>query len=294
MLKTFMAGTVLAGILGVLSTAQAGHSRFPYVDGGQSADGRFVVTAKLVAPPDGPKPTSGYQWSYQWKDTKTDKTIDGTLLGLRSGRSQVGDPVHAHIFVAPGGETFAVWNPNVQARMTTASKLPDLSLPESRNWEGFSHKLTIYKKTGEVVKRLDLKDFLSEEDWKWLFCYQNQIYWQSGYPPLTRDNAPRVGYSLYRISPDYTVLETMIGATDEAKYKAKERGVVPPAPRAVCVDLLTGEFLDPAKSITDPNKQPGRPFKGDPIKQGGRGSMSNYVPALDPVRAEGRFVEPAN
>lgn len=284
-------GFTLCTLLSGAATARAGHSRFPYLDGGQSVDGRFVVTAELVPPPTKSKSAADDDWIYHWKDQKTGKTIDGKLLGLRSGRSSVFDPVHAHIFVAPDGETFAVWNPNVLARFSGPSQIKDLHLPATRNWEGFRHRLTIYKKSGEIVKALALQDFLHEKDWDWLFCYQSQVYWQSEYSPLTRDNAPRVGYALYRISPDYTVLETMIGATDEARFKAKERGVIPPAPRPFRVDLVSGEFID-VKVPLNPNREPVRPFKGDPIKNDGRGNMKFYQPSLDPVRVEGQFVSP--
>lgn len=281
--------SALSAALLLAAPAAAGHSRFAYVDGGQSVDGRHQVVAELVETPG--KGNENYEWRYTWKDTKTGQTIVGKLVGLRSGRSTVFDPVHAHIFVAPGGETFAVWNPNVQARTaSSAGKGPDPKSPEYRDFEGFSHRLVVYKKTGEVVRRLDLKDFLTNDDWNWLFVYQKQVYWQSGYPPLTRDNAPRVGYALYKISPDYTVLETMVGATDEAKRVAKDRGVVAPPPRPVRIDLVTGKFLDPKLTSTNPNKEPVRPFVG-PHLSGGRGNMRDYVPSLDPVRVAGKQAE---
>lgn len=279
-----------AALLLAADPASAGHSRHPYLDGGQSADGRYVVTAELVEKPaEGKKPAAFY-WQYTWKDAKTGATHAGKLEGLRSGKSSVFEPVHAHVFVPPGGETFAVWNPNVLApTRETNAKWPALTSPEAKSWEGFSHRLTVYKKTGEVVSRLDLKDFLTDDDWKWLFCYGRQAYWQASYPGLTRDNAPRVGYALYRVSPDYTVLETLVGATDEAARKAKDNGVTPPAPRTVRVDLVTGKLLDPTAKLTG-DKLPVRPFKGDAIA-GGRGNQASYIPSLDPVRVAGKFAD---
>lgn len=281
-----------AVLLLAAAPAGAGHSRHPYFDGGQSADGRYVVTVARIEQPAAKKGANDFHWKYIWKDTKSNKTLEGRLDGYRSGQSAVFEPVHGHVFVAPGGATFAVWNPNVVApTRPTNAKWPDLTSPEARAWEGFTHRLTVYRKTGEVVKRLDLKDFLTDEDWRWLFCYGRQVYWQASYPGLTRDNAPRVGYALYRVSPDFTVLETLVGATPEAALKAKARGVTPPAPRAVRVDLTTGKLLDLDENVADPNKVPVRPLRGEPITKGGRGGMKDYVPSLDPIRVEGKFLE---
>lgn len=270
----------------------AGHSRHPYLDGGQSSDGRYIVTHELVEDPstDKKKPAT-FSWKFTWKDTKTNTTHTGKLVGLRDGKSSVFEPVHGHTFVSPNGEIFAVWNPNVFAPTTpTNAKWPDLTSKEARSWEGFANRLTVYKKTGEVVAKLDLKDFLNDDDWKWLFCYGKQAYWQTNYSGITRDNAPRVGYALYQVSPDYTVLETRVGATEEATHKAKENGITPPAPRTVRIDLLTGKIIDATTKIVDPQKVPGRPFKGEVI-QGNRGKQESYVPSLDPVRIEGKFAE---
>ena len=67
----------------------AGHSRYSYVDGGQSMDGRFVVVPRLMT---GEKPKKGpapYHWEYEWKDKETGVTITGQLEGLRSGSSNI-------------------------------------------------------------------------------------------------------------------------------------------------------------------------------------------------------------
>jgi hypothetical protein len=280
-------GATVAVALGVVGAAQSGHSRHPYVDGGQSADGRFVVTAELVGEPASGKQPATHAWEYTWKDLKTKQTHKGKLQGLRSGSNGVFDPVHAHLFVAPDGETFAVWNANVLAPTPMNAKPPkDLAASDVRDFPGFSHRLTIYKKTGEVVNRLDLKHFLNDADWNWLFCYGAQVYWQGNFSGLTRDNVPRVGYALYQVSPDYTVLETKIGATEEAARNAKARGVTPPADRLVRVDLISGKFL-PADQQLPPEKTPVRPFKGGLSKRGGDGGMADYIPSLDPVRSEG-------
>ncbi|WP_145048168.1 hypothetical protein [Lignipirellula cremea] len=247
------------------------------------------MTAELVAERGQGKAAGESWWRFTWQDTQTTQTHTGRLEGLRDGKSGVFSPVHAHTFVAPDGATFAVWNPNVLAPRPNNVKAPDVTQPESRDFAGFSHRLTIYRRTGEIVKRLDLRDFLNDDDWNWLFCYQSQVYWQANFPDLTRDNAPRVGYALYQISPDYTVLETLVGATDEAARKAKERGATPPTPRLVRVDLITGKFL-PADALLPPNKTPVRPFVGMLGRRGsGENGQANYAPSLDPVRVEGAF-----
>lgn len=272
----------------------AGHSRHPYLDGGQSQDGRYVVTAKLIQHrPEGKRQPPAHTWEYLWQDRRTNRELRGELVALRSGQSSVFEPVHAHIFVAPDGETFAVWNPQVLAPTQPTQQKPpdDRSSAAFRAWSGFEGRLVIYRKTGEIVKKLDLGDFLRDSDWEWLFVYGRQVYWQLEFPGLTRDNAPRVGYALYQISPDYTLLELRVGATAEAARKAAERGVAAPPARTVLVDLRTGSFLKPEDLPAGSSRKPGRPFVGEPITSGGRGRMSDFLPSLDPVRIPGKFAE---
>jgi hypothetical protein len=279
-----------AVLLTVLLTvpALAGHSRPPYCDGGQSVDGRFVVTTELKTTPAVGKTPATQEWSFTWRDTHTQQTHTGKLVGL-GGLDAVFDPTHAHLFVAPDGETFAVWNPNVCApTQPLRAKFPvDLTTPSARAWEGFAHRLVVYQKTGLVVARLDLRDFLQADDWAWLFCYGRQVYWQANYPGLTRDNAPRVGYALYRVSPDYTVLETLVGPTAEAAAQAKRKGLALPEPRRVRVDLVIGKLRASDERLPI-EKTPVRPFVGELSQRGARGQAA-YVPSLDPVRIAGTY-----
>lgn len=90
--------------------------------------------------------------------------------------------------------------------------------------------------------------------------------------------------------PDLAYQALLVGATDEAAHKAKAMGIVPPAPRSVRVDLLTGKLLDANAKIADPQKIPGRPFV-DPPTQGNRGNQATYIPSLDPIRLPGKFAE---
>ena len=270
-----------------VSFVEAGHSRHSYVDGGQSMDGRFVVTPRFV---EGEKPKKGdapFHWEYQWKDTKTGKTITGRLEGLRSGRSNVFDPVGSHLFVAPDGETFALWTPQVMMQAEAKKPEGERDSDAYRNFDGFSRRLVIYRKTGEIVKQFDLKDFLKDGDWQWFYLYGRQNYWLLEYPGLDTRSAPRPFYALYQISPDYTVLEFRIGANAEATHKAKERNVTPPQPRTVRIRLTDGELLDADSESNDPLKRPGRPFVGELADKTRR--QNQYVPSLDPVRKAGRY-----
>ncbi len=268
--------------------ARAGHSRHSYVDGGQSMDGRFVVLPKLVM---GQKPRKGptpYHWEYTWKDTKTGQTILGRLDGLRSGSSNVFDPVGSHIFVAPDGQTFALWTPQVTMRAPAKKPEGERGSDTFRNYEGYSKRLVIYKKTGQIVRQFSIDDFLSDQDWQWFHYHQRQTYWLVEYPMEHTRLTPRPFYALYRISPDYTVLEFQIGANSEATHKAKQRGVTPPAARTVRVRLTDGEILTKANQSGDPNKVPGRPFVGPMASK--EQKQRNYVPSLDPIREPGRFL----
>lgn len=281
----------LSASVGIGNTAAAGHSRHSYVDGGQSVDGRFLVVPKLVMgvkPKKGPTP---FHWEFQWKDTQRGRVITGQLEGLRSGSSNVFDPVGSHIFVSPDGETFALWTP--QVTMKSSSKKPEGG-PGSESFQafdGFSRRLVIYRNSGEIITRFDLRDFLSADDWQWFHYHQCQTYWLIEYPGLHTRSAPRPFYALYRISPDYTVLEFQIGANSEATYKAKQRRITPPEPRVVRVCLTDGKILATDTVEGDVQKRPVRPFAGrlaDKVFH-----QDQYKPSLDPVRTPGRFVQAA-
>lgn len=268
------------------SSASAGHSRHSYFDGSQSMDGRFRVVPRRV---DGPEPKKGpapYHWEYEWRDTKTGQTIVGEIEGPRSGNSNVFDPVGSHVFVAPDGETFAVWTPQVMMRAESKKPEGDRADEAFQQFDGFSRRLVVYRKTGEIVRRFDLDDFLADADWQWMHFHGRQTYWLLEYPGLHTRSAPRPFHALYQISPDYTVLEFRIGANTEATHNARKRGVEPPEPRHVRIRLTDGERLDELPD--DPEKQPVRPFVGDLADKVRR--QRDYVPSLDPVRVEGRFV----
>lgn len=269
------------------STVLAGHSRHSYVDGGQSRDGRYTVTARRV---DGEQLTRGprpFHWEYTWRDHETGREITGRLDGLRSGDSNVFDPVGSHIFVAPDGETFALWTPQVMMQAPTKNPEGNRNDESFRRFEGFTRRLVIYRNTGEVIQRLDLADFLSDADWQWLHVHGRQIYWLTEYPGLTTRSTPRPFYALYRISPDSTVLEFTIGANAEATHKAKQRDITPANPRVVRVRLTDGMVLNAADWPSNPEQIPVQPFVGGLADRGNR--QQDYVPPLDPLRTAGRY-----
>lgn len=269
--------------------AIAGHSRSGYLDAGQSVDGRYVVTANRTDTLDNKGKRIDHRWTFTWHDRQSGQTHEGELLGLRTGTDNVFDPVNAHIFVAPGGETFALWMPQSMAR--SDAKKPateDRDSDAYHDFAGFGHRLTIYNKNGEIINQLGVKDFFTKADWHWLHFYGCQVYWLVEYDKLDTRQTPRSGHALYRISPDYTVLEFQIGANAEASYRAKQRGVTPPEPRIVRVRLTDGRIVT-GKDSTDSNKIPVRPFVGELASKDR--PQAAYEPSLDPVRVEGRFIE---
>ena len=282
--------TVFALLLTTAASALAGHSRHSYVDGGQSMDGRFVVTPRYV---EGEKPKKGptpFHWEYEWKDTKTGERHVGRLEGLRDGSSNVFEPVGSHVFVAPDGQTFALWTPQVMMRAPAKKPEGEPGDEAYRNFVGFSRRLVIYRNTGEVIKTFSLNDLLRPDDWDWFFFHQRQLYWLVDYEGLTTRSAPRPFYALYRISPDHTVLEFQVGANPEATHKARARGVVPPPPRPVRIRLTDGVVLEPDEVAGDPAKVPVQPFIGDLASK--ERKQRDYRPSLDPLRVPGRFGTP--
>ena len=251
-------------------------------------NGRFVVTPKRIA---GEKPKKGptpFHWEYEWKDNETGKVLAGRLEGLRSGNSNVFDPVGSHILVAPDGETFALWTPQVSMKAPTKKPAGDRNSREFQNYEGFTRRLVIYRKTGEVVRRFDLKDFLKTADWQWFHWHQCQTYWLLEYPGLHTRSAPRPFYALYRISPDYTVLEFQIGANSEATHKAKQRGVTPPEARVVRIRLTDGKVIETELDDLPEQQKPVQPFTGRLADKSHK--QRDYQSTLDPIRKPGRFL----
>ncbi len=290
--KRALAAVSLVCILGMgfwCLPAEAGHSRSCYLDAGQSANGRYLVTAMRQDTFDAKGRRSDHRWEFSWLDRQSGENLQGELLGLRTGTGNVFDPVNAHIFVAPDGATFALWMPQSMARCE-AKKPPtdDRDASDFHEFAGFSHRLTIYTKHGEVVRSFGVNEFLTQADWRWFHFHGRQAYWLVEYEGLDTHQTPRSGHALYRISPDYTVLEFQIGANAEAAHKAKERGISPPEPRMVRVQLTDGRIVT-EEQPSDSNKVPVRPFVGE--LAGKESPQRSYEPSLDPVRLPGQYLE---
>ena len=260
-------------LLLVGGTAEAGRWRQEYVDGCQSVDGRYVVTAELVG--GDPKDRKAGQWTFRWTDTRTEQAHTGDLVGLSPSTP------YAHMFLAPDGETFAVWSPFAYcpgelppiAKLRNGAKLaeqPDNAWPDH---PAFAHRLVIYRKTGDVVKSFAIKDLLDANELGAAYGMFSTVRWVAEYPGLTFKSAPRIGYGTYRISPDYTVLEF------KTLPAGKDQGG-----RTVRVDLTSGKLLEPSATL-DEAKTPVRPFQGPPsITQD---EQYLWHPSLDPVRVAG-------
>jgi hypothetical protein len=283
-------------LFGLALRTEAGHTRAGYVDGCQSIDGRFVVTAELMTQPKG-KEGGGYVWEYTWKDTKTNQTLTGKLQGLRGVDHFV--VTYAHIFVPPDGETFAVFNTAAWAGNAKgpvvypkdAEKYSPNRSEDFRTMPCFADHLVIYKKTGEVIKRYSINDLLQPHEWQFMHWVQGNLYWLREYPEnwTGQVEPPRCGYRYYRISPDYTVLEFTAGPDGEARTNLKSAGAKDELlnyKRVVRIRLTDGAFLPTDEKPADPNKVPGRPYVGSGVT---RGDSAAYVPSLDPVRQPGKM-----
>jgi hypothetical protein len=231
------------------------------------------------------------QWQFIWKDTKENKTLTGPLVGIADCQQGHFDVCYIHMFVAPDGETFATWNPASWAGITQKiGRVPERESPEYRKYVGFEDRLVVYKKTGEIVKRLGIKDFLKDSEWDHVHHVQGNLYWLGeapDYGPKSNGEPPRCGYRYYRVSPDYTVLETYITPDREVQAKFKSQGKsLAMTRRVVRVDLTTGSFLPEEVKLTDPNKTPVKAYVGEFSKRGE--AMKSYEPSLDPVRKPGK------
>ena len=263
-------------ILAVPALARAGYEPPCHIDGCRSADGRFVVTAEPVGKVTNHGPN---KWQFVWTDTKEKKTQRFDAKEVPGGQ------VFGHLFVAPDGETFALWTHVVlwtdgKSDMHGANKLwGEPGKAKDRADTHYSRRLVIYKKDGSVVKALGVNDFLTPDEWDNTLVVFNRIHWIVEYPGLRWKETPRHGYAFYRVSPDYTVLEFRVTPPRAVKDKSG---------RVVRVSLTDGTIVPPETKL-EGDKLPGRPYRGpDHLPDREPATREGFVPSPDPVRVEGK------
>lgn len=271
-----------------MRTARAGHETPCYIDGCQSQDGRFVITAELVVDPaagtkGGPpkvNPFHGpFKWKFTWKDNKEGKSVSFEPQGLSAGS------IYAQLYMAPDGETFALFNP---LKFHTAGKSDmhgkpaiDKGMPGYETQENFSKRIVIYRKDGTILKELGVTDLLKPDEWPSVGCVFGRVEWLREYPGFKWKLAPRVQYAFCRVSPDYTVLEF-----HPVTGKGNKGGG-----RTVRVSLTDGRILGDDEKLPE-EKTPVRPFLGPeiaPDQPDRTKNIDHYRPSSDPVRVEGKF-----
>lgn len=271
---------VIAGIcLGVClssTPAWSGYSQPAFIDGGQSVDGRYTVSAELIEK--GKHSHGPHKWRFTWTDKRTNESHHFEPQQLTRGQ------IYGHIYVAPDGQTFALWNHvtlwwDGKSHDHAHEVLPRKSEIPAKEWQHlpqFSHRLTIYRKDGSILKSFSVADFLEGEEWETVQQVFNRVHWIKEYPELKFKQTPRPGYAFHRISPDYTILE-FLPTTSRANRRKP--------PRVVRVDLTTGEVLAADAFPTEESKVPVRPYLGD-AHLGGTGPefKETYRPSLDPLR----------
>jgi sugar lactone lactonase YvrE len=261
--------------------AFAGYEAPCYIDGGQSADGRYIMTAELVER--GPTPHGPNRWKFHWHDTQTNTKRSFPAEGVQAGQ------IYAHLFVPPGGETFALWNhvtmwSDGKSNSHASAKLnPKDDSDTWRKQSAFSKRLILYSSAnGSIVKEFAVADFLQPEEWQRVLPVFNRVHWIADYQPLSYRNTPRSGYAFYRISPDYSILEFRVVAARGAKDKSG---------RPVHVRLTDGHILAANEYPTEQEKVPVRPFVGPDKLPSNDGKVREaYVPHLDPVRVAGELI----
>ncbi len=262
----------------LISPAHAGYEAPPHIDGCQSMDGRFVITAEMTHR--GKTSHGPHKWDFVYRDTQKDITTRFPAGGIQGGQ------IYAQLFMAPDGETFALfnhvtlWEPE-KSHMHGPKDLPFREDTDQwRNDPRFSRRVIIYRKDGSIVKELSVADILQPEEWETAGRSFNRIHWLEAYDGLNFKATPRSQYAFYRVSPDYTVLEVL--AT-----RPRSRRSSPP--RVVRISLVDGRIL-PTDAKLPPQKTPVRPFQGDDhLPKSGAAWKESYTPSLDPVRTAGAY-----
>ena len=259
------------------STLNAGYEAPPHIDGCQSVNGRYLVTAECV---DAGNTSHGpHQWEFIWKDQVEGKTRRFAAKGIQRGQ------IYAQLFIAPDGETFALfnhvtlWEPE-KSHMHGPKDLPHhADTDEWRNDHRFSKRLLIYRNDGEILKEFSIADLLLPDEWSTVGRIFNRVHWLEPYDGLDYKATPRTQYAFYRVSPDYTVLELL------AKRPRKSRE----PPRVIRISLTDGRLIDSEENLST-EKTPIRPYLGDDhLPKSGPAWKESYTPGFDPVRVAGTY-----
>ena len=263
-----------------VTAAHAGYEQPTYIDGCQSIDGRFVITAEQIVR--GKTVHGPHKWGFVWKDTKTGETKRFPAHGIQGGQ------IYAQLFIAPDGETFALWNHITQywpekSHMHSHDVLPKREEMGEEKYRGLDiHKkrLIVYRKDGSIIKEFGVVDFLRDDEWESALAVFTRVHWLQEYDDLTYRDICRMQYSFYRVSPDYTVLEFR-----PIPSRAKRKD----PPRVVRVSLTDGRILDESDKLSE-LKTPIRPFVGpDRPPKNSKPWRESYQPSLDPVRTHGKY-----
>ena len=260
-----------------VSSLYAGYEMPSYIDGCRSMGGGFEITAKRTVK--GKSSHGPHKWNYIWKNLKTGETKEFPAQGVQGGQ------IRGQLFIAPDGETFALWNHITmwwaeKSYMHAHSHKAVLRKGHEdanafRNQFIFKNRLIIYKKDGSIVKALDIKDFLkTNEEWKHVMPIFTRAEWLRPYKDLYFKNMARTSYTFTKVSPDYTVLEFQVGN--------------PKSPGIVRVSLVDGTIHgDDAKLSKE--KTPILMLDAEEVPKSSGEWKESYTPSLDPVRVAGKY-----
>ena len=262
------------------SVVHAGYEQPEYIDGCQSVDGRYVITAEQTVR--GRNVHGPHKWNFIWKDTETGVTKRFPAAGIQGGQ------IYAQLFIAPDGETFALWNHITQywpekSHMHSHDVLAKRDVMGEDKYRALDiHKkrLIIYRKDGSIIREFGVGDFLKDNEWESVLAVFTRIHWLQEYDELSYRDICRMQYSFYRVSPDYTVLEFR---PVSSRANRKE------PPRIVRVSLTDGRLIPGDEKLTG-QQIPVRPFLGpDRPPKNSKPWRENYQPSLDPVRTPGTY-----
>lgn len=275
MMRNLLTALIFIGLLSS-GVVWAGYEQPSYVDGCRSANGRYEVTAELLEK--GKTSHGPHRWQFVWKDLIENRSVKFPAAGVQGGQ------IYAQLFIAPDGETFALWNHITmywadKSHMHASSHGDVIKREKSasqayRQQPIFSNRLIIYRKDGSIIKSLHIADFLEEEDWRHVLPIFNRTEWLRPYDDFDPKKSPRKAYAYTRVSPDYTVMAFQVGDRK--------------SPREVFVSLVDGAILP--KAPAEEMKTPVRMFQGEgSVPKGGGDWLEAYTPSLDPVRTAGSY-----